>query len=98
MLQCQIHATETVSGCGKALRLGLLTHGLLAPSNILKTALYGWNPTALNVAQFAALAKQMLSLMKLSAERNNLIQDQLATGWESLLSESTGSLHRSSSA
>ena len=28
MLQCQIHATETVSGCGKALRLGLLT-----PSN-----------------------------------------------------------------
>ena len=24
MLQCQIHATETVSGCGKALRLGLI--------------------------------------------------------------------------
>ena len=75
-----------------------LTHGLLASSNILKTALYGWNPTALNVAQFAALAKQMLSLVKLSAERDNLIQDQLATGWESLLAESTGGLHRSSSA
>ena len=75
-----------------------LTHGLLASSNILKTALYGWNPTALNVAQFAALAKQMLSLVKLSTERDNLIQDQLATGWESLLAESAGGLHRSSSA
>ena len=75
-----------------------LTHGLLASSNILKTALYGWNPTALNIAQFAALAKQMLSLVKLSAERDNLIQDELATGWESLLAESAGGLHRSSSA
>ena len=67
-----------------------LTHGLLASSNILKTALYGWNPTALNIAQFVALAKQMLSLVKLSAERDNLIQDRLATGWKSLLAESTG--------
>ena len=75
-----------------------LTHGLLASSNILKTALYGWNPTALNIAQFAALAKQMLSLVKLSAERDNLIQDRLANGWESLLAESTRGLHRSSSA
>ena len=74
-----------------------LTHGLLASSNILKTALYGWNPTALNIVQFAALAKQMLSLVKLSAERDNLIRDQLATGWESLLADSTGSVHRTSS-
>lgn len=74
-----------------------LTHGLLASSNILKTALYGWNPTALNIAQFTALAKQMLSLVKLSAERDNLVRDQLATGWESLLPESAGGVHRTSS-
>ena len=30
-----------------------LTHGLLASANILKTALYGWNPMAINLAQFA---------------------------------------------
>ena len=30
-----------------------LTHGLLASANVLKTALYGWNPMAINLAQFA---------------------------------------------
>ena len=82
----------------KLSKMLVLTHGLLASSNILKTALYGWNPTAMNIAQFAALAKQMLSLVKLSADRDNLVQHQLATGWESLLAESTGVLYRSSSA
>ena len=32
-----------------------LTHGLLASSNIVKIALYNWNPTAFNIAQFVAL-------------------------------------------
>ena len=65
-----------------------LTHGLLASGTILKTALYGWNPTALNMAQFLALGKQMISLVKLSSERNSLIQQELAEGWEELLKES----------
>lgn len=68
----------------------MLTHSLLASGNIVKTALYGWNPTALNYAQFLALGKQMLSLVKLSSERNVLIQRQLAEGWEELLSEAQG--------
>lgn len=45
-----------------------LTHGLLASANILKTALYGWNPMAINLAQFQTLTKRMLSLVKLAAE------------------------------
>ncbi len=65
-----------------------LTHGLLASGNIVKTALYGWNPTALNMAQFLALGKQMISLVKLSSERNDLIRQQLDKGWEELLAES----------
>ncbi len=28
-----------------------LTHGLLASGNVVKTALYSWNPTALNYAR-----------------------------------------------
>lgn len=64
-----------------------LTHGLLASGNLVKTALYGWNPTALNYAQFLALGKQMISLVKLSSERNALIQEDLAKGWEALLAE-----------
>ena len=102
-------AIQTRRGAGDAGKSGIrarlklskmlaLTHGLLASSNILKTALYGWDPTAMNIAQFAVLAKQMLSLVKLSAERDNLVRDQLATGWESLLAESTGGRQRSSSA
>ncbi len=78
-------------GIGGRLKLSqmlALTHGLLASGNILKTALYGWNPTALNMAQFLALGKQMISLVKLSSERNSLIQQNLAEGWEELLKES----------
>ncbi len=65
-----------------------LTHGLLASGNIVKTALYGWNPTALNMAQFLALGKQMISLVKLSSERNALIRQDLDKGWEKLLAGS----------
>lgn len=67
-----------------------LTHGLLASGNLVKTALYGWNPTALNYAQVLALGKQMISLIKLSSERNATIQEDLAKGWEVLLAEGEG--------
>lgn len=66
-----------------------LTHGLLASGNLVKTALYGWNPTALNMAEFLALGKQMISLVKLSSERDALIQEELAKGWEALLAEAS---------
>ncbi|MCY3663298.1 MAG: hypothetical protein OXH28_10855 [bacterium] len=66
----------------------MLTHSLLASGNVVKTALYGWNPTALNYAQFLALAKQMILLVKLSSERNRVIRKELADGWEALLDES----------
>ncbi len=65
-----------------------LTHGLLASANILKTALYGWNPMAINLAQFQTLAKRMLSLAKLAAERDRLKREQirkanvLDDGWD----------------
>lgn len=61
-----------------------LTHGLLASANVLKTALYGWNPMAINLAQFQILAKRMLSLTKLSAERDRLVQQRLDEGWKVL--------------
>ena len=62
-----------------------LTHGLLASTNILKTALYGWNPMAINLAQFETLARRMLSLVKLAAERDRLLRQRLDDGWEALL-------------
>ena len=61
-----------------------LTHGLLASANVLKTALYGWNPMAINLAQFQTLAKRMLSLAKLSAERDRRVQQRLEDGWQAL--------------
>ena len=64
-----------------------LTHGLLASTNILKTALYGWNPMAINLAQFGALARRMLSLVKLAAEKDRQVQKALHDGWEALLGE-----------
>ncbi|MCY4647941.1 MAG: hypothetical protein OXE73_13830 [Gammaproteobacteria bacterium] len=64
-----------------------LTHGALASANILKTALYGWNPMAINLAQFVTLAKRMLSLMKLAAERDGLLHQRLEDGWKALLAE-----------
>ena len=68
----------------------VLTHGLLASANILKTALYGWNPMAINLAQFQTLARRMLSLVKLAAERDRLVQQGLEEGWESLLADAHG--------
>lgn len=76
---------DGIRGRLKLSQMLTLTHGLLASGNIVKTALYGWNPTALNMAQFLALGKQMISLVKLSSERNALIQEDLAKGWEALL-------------
>ena len=64
-----------------------LTHGLLASANILKTALYGWNPMAINLAQFQALATRMLSLVKLGLERDREVRRRLTDGWEALLAE-----------
>ena len=64
-----------------------LTHGLLASANVLKTALYGWNPMAINIAQFQTLMKRMLSLVKLAAERDRLLREQLDDAWEDLHSE-----------
>ncbi len=64
-----------------------LTHALLASANVLKISLYGWNPMALNLAQFEVLARRMLSLVKLSAERDRLIRQRLEDGWEALLAD-----------
>ena len=64
-----------------------LTHGMLASANILKTALYGWNPMAINLAQFQTLAKRMLSLVKLAAERDRLVQQRLDDGLKALLTD-----------
>lgn len=63
----------------------VLTHALLASANILKTALYGWNPMAINLAQFRTLTKRMLSLVQLAAERDRLIRQKLDEGWKELL-------------
>ncbi|MXZ17260.1 MAG: hypothetical protein F4069_09155 [Rhodothermaceae bacterium] len=65
----------------------VLTHSLLGSANILKTALHGWNPMAINLAQFQTLALRMLSLMKLVAERDRMVQDLLHDGWERLLAD-----------
>ncbi len=70
----------------------VLSHGLLSSANILKTALYGWNPMAINLAQFQTLMKRMLSLVKLATERDQLFQNALDKGWKSLLSEAKRSL------
>ena len=72
-----------------------LTHGALASANILKTALYGWNPMAINLAQFVTLAKRMLSLMKLAAERDRLLRQRLDDGWKDLLAEADGNVPQS---
>ena len=69
-----------------------LTHGLLASANVLKTALYGWNPTAINLAQFEALARRMLSLVKLASERDRLVRKRLHEGWEALLADKRSAL------
>ena len=76
---------EGVRGKIKLSKMLILTHLLLSGGNILKTALYNWNPTALNFAQFAALALRMVSLLKLCGEREDLIARQLEDGWKELL-------------
>ena len=63
----------------------VLTHGLLASVNILKTALYGWNPMAINLAQFQTLTTRMLSLVKFASERDRMIRKELEEGWAALL-------------
>ena len=68
-------------------QMRVLTHALLGSANIMKTALYGWNPMAINLAQFQTLAKRMLSLVKLAAERDRAIRDTLYEGWETLLAD-----------
>ncbi len=68
-------------------RMLALTHGLLAGANVLKTALYGWNPMAINLAQFHALAMRTFSLAKLVAERDRQVRRELEDGWERLVSE-----------
>ncbi len=79
---------DGIRGRLKLSQMLALTHGLLASGNVLKTALYGWNPTALNYAQFLALGKQSISVLKLSAERDTLLKRHMAEGWEALLAES----------
>ncbi|MCY4554901.1 MAG: hypothetical protein OXF79_00630 [Chloroflexi bacterium] len=76
---------EGIRGKLKLAKILLVTHALLSSTNILKTALYRWDPTALNLAQFLALAKQMLCLLKLSHERNNLVAKELEDGYKELL-------------
>ncbi len=73
----------------------VLTHGLLASANVLKTALYGWNPMAINLARFQTLTKRMLSLVKLAAERDRIVQQALDDGWEALLDNSALTPQRS---
>lgn len=81
---------ESIRGRLKLSKMLLVTHGLLSSTNILKTALYRWDPTALNLNQFLVLAKNMLSLLRLSQERNSLIAKELEDGYKGLLREYGG--------
>ena len=69
----------------------VLAHGLLTSANILKTALCGWNPMAINLAQFQALAIRMFSLAKLASERDRAIQDRVDDGLRTLHRDARGS-------
>ena len=68
----------------------VLAHGLLASANILKTALSGWNPMAINFAQFQALAIRMFSLAKLASERDRIIRKRLDDGLRTLSADARG--------
>lgn len=87
------HASEKPGGVNgirgkmKLAKLLTATHALLAGTNIVKTALYGWNPTAFNFAQGLALAKQLFSLLNVARERDQLVERQLLDRWESVLKE-----------
>ena len=41
-----------------------------------------WNPMAINLAQFQALAKRMPSLVKLTVERNRAVRQEAANPQE----------------
>ena len=69
----------------KLSQLLLLTHTLLGGTNLLKVGLAGWNPLAFNYAQFLALAKQLLAVLKLSYDRQAAIEQELLQGWQDLL-------------
>lgn len=45
---------------------------------------------AVNLAQYQTLAKRMLSLVKLAAERDQAIQGALDEGWEALHRDISG--------
>ena len=53
----------------------------------MKTALYGWNPLAINFAQFKTLALRMISLVKLSLERDQMVQNTLNQQLDRIISE-----------
>ena len=82
----QIGGKDAIRGRLKLSKMLALTHALLGASNIVKTALMGGNPTALNLAQFVVLAKRMLSLLKLAKEKDRLVQKHLENEWRDLLS------------
>jgi len=65
----------------------VMTHALLGSANIMKTALYGWNPLAINFAQFKTLALRMISLVKLSLERDQMVQNTLNQQLDRIISE-----------
>ncbi|MGA1601587.1 MAG: hypothetical protein ACO4CG_04780 [Prochlorothrix sp.] len=71
----------------KLSQLLLMTHTLLGTSNLLKVALAGWNPLALNYAQFLMLAQNLVALLKLNSDRQAAIEQALAQGWQTLLTE-----------
>lgn len=89
------HSTESqgeegIRGKMKLATMLTATHALLAGSNVVKMALYGWNPTAFNFTQSLALAKQLFSLFRLAKERDRLIEKHLTDGWERLLATAPG--------
>ena len=77
-------------------QMAALTHRLLASANILKTALYGWNPMAINLTQLQALAVRMFSLVKLAFERRRIVANRLDDGTEALHADASRSLSPSS--
>lgn len=86
----EVNSESKEAGIPKKLKreqMRVLTHALLGSANVMKTALYGWNPMAINLAQFQTLAIRMLSLVTLAAERDRAIKDLLYDGWERLLAE-----------
>ncbi|MFD2262809.1 hypothetical protein ACFSM5_07905 [Lacibacterium aquatile] len=79
-----------VAGIGGRMKLAkmlALSHGLLASTNIMKTALYGWNPTAFNFAQFMVFGNSLFGMLKVAQERDDLISDRLTSGWEQLMAQ-----------